>query len=52
MEFGDRVIDIFENERNVYQTPYHLEGNVRAAGFVDIQIRNVKLIMGTWGEGH
>jgi hypothetical protein len=46
------VIDIFENERNVYQTPYHLEGNIRSAGFVDIQVRNVKLIMGTWGEGN
>jgi hypothetical protein len=45
------VIDIFENERNVYQTPFHLEGNVRSAGFVDVQVRNVKLIMGTWGEG-
>lgn len=46
------MIDIFENERNIYQTPYHLEGNVRAAGFVDLEIRKVKLIMGDWAEGY
>lgn len=45
------MIEILENEWNVYQTPYHLEGNVRAAGFVDIEVRKVKLIFGEWAEG-
>jgi hypothetical protein len=45
------VIEILENERNIYQTPYHLEGNVRAAGFVDIEVRKVKMIFGEWTEG-
>lgn len=31
-------------------TPDHVEGEMRASGFVDIQVRHFKLHVGEWGD--
>ena len=41
--------EIWEAEKGLLWTPFHVEENLKQAGFVDIQIRKVQLKL--WAEG-
>jgi hypothetical protein len=38
-----------EVKRNLHLSPDHLEGRVRDAGFVDIQVKKIRMHIGDWG---
>jgi len=38
-----------EVKRNLHLSPDHLEGRVRDAGFVDIQVKKIRMYIGDWG---
>ena len=42
---------MFEVEKGFLWDPWHVEGHLRGAGFVDIQIRKIHVKVGEWVEG-
>ena len=42
---------MFEVEKGFLWDPWHVEGHLRDAGFVDIQIRRIQVKVGDWVEG-
>jgi hypothetical protein len=42
---------MFEVEKGFLWDPWHVEGHLRGAGFVDIQIRLIQVKVGDWVEG-
>lgn len=42
---------MFEVEKGFLWDPWHVEGHLRGAGFVDIQIRQIHVKVGDWVEG-
>ena len=45
------MLQSFEVERKIYQSHYHLEGDVRGSGLVDVHVKNVIMPVGDWKEG-
>ena len=43
---------MFEVEKGFLWDPWHVEGHLRGAGFVDIQIRQIHVKVGDWVEGN
>jgi hypothetical protein len=50
-KYNECVQKVFEMGRDLLYSPYHVEEHMRQAGFIDIQVQELRLPCGDWPEG-